>query len=111
VRNWREEKGEEMVLTICGQVTLKPEASHEELQNAKKEVESKGGKITHEFSLIKGFTYVDKPSPPPLCPSHALLRWPNADAYDSAELPDDLVSTFESNDKITVEKDAEVKTQ
>jgi hypothetical protein len=39
------------------------------------------------------------------------LRWPNADAYDSAELPDDLVSTFESNDKITVEKDAEVKTQ
>jgi hypothetical protein len=39
------------------QVTLKPEASPEELQNAKKEVESKGGKITHEFSLIKGFTY------------------------------------------------------
>jgi hypothetical protein len=68
VRNWREEKGEDMVLTICGQVTLKPEASHEELQNAKKEVESKGGKITHEFSLIKGFTYVDKPSPPPPMP-------------------------------------------
>ncbi|KAF9693223.1 hypothetical protein N0V95_008512 [Ascochyta clinopodiicola] len=65
-------------------VTLKPEASPEELQNAKKEVESKGGKITHEFSLIKGFT---------------------------AELPDDLVSTFESNDKITVEKDSEVTTQ
>ena len=39
-------------------VTLKPDASPEELQNAKKEVESKGGKITHEFKLIKGFTYV-----------------------------------------------------
>jgi hypothetical protein len=28
-----------------------------------------------------------------------------------AEIPDDAVSTLESNDKITVEKDAEVRTQ
>lgn len=40
------------------QVTLKPEASHEDFEKAKKDVESKGGKITHEFKLIKGFTYV-----------------------------------------------------
>ena len=40
------------------QVTLKPEASHEDFESAKKDVESKGGKITHEFKLIKGFTYV-----------------------------------------------------
>ncbi|KAH6629407.1 hypothetical protein C7974DRAFT_413209 [Boeremia exigua] len=65
-------------------VTLKPEASPEDFEQAKKDVEAKGGKITHEFKLIKGFT---------------------------AELPDDLVSTFESNDKITVEKDSEVTTQ
>ncbi|KAJ8114145.1 hypothetical protein OPT61_g3906 [Boeremia exigua] len=65
-------------------VTLKPEASPEDFEQAKKDVEAKGGKITHEFKLIKGFT---------------------------AELPDDLVSTFESNDKITVEKDGEVTTQ
>jgi uncharacterized protein YbaP (TraB family) len=29
----------------------------------------------------------------------------------SAELPDDLVSTFESSEHVTVEKDSEVKTQ
>jgi hypothetical protein len=38
------------------QVTLKPEASPEDFAQAKKDVESKGGKITHEFKLIKGFT-------------------------------------------------------
>ncbi len=43
------------------QVTLKPEASPEDFEQAKKDVESKGGKITHEFKLIKGFTYVLSP--------------------------------------------------
>lgn len=49
------------------QVTLKPEASPEDFEQAKKDVESKGGKITHEFKLIKGFTYVLRPVslPPP----------------------------------------------
>jgi hypothetical protein len=65
-------------------VTLNPDASHEKLQEAKDQVTDKGGKITHEFSLVKGFT---------------------------AELPDDLVSTFESSEHVTVEKDSEVKTQ
>jgi hypothetical protein len=35
----------------------------------------------------------------------------DANTKDSAEIPDDSVSTLESNDKITVEKDSEVKTQ
>ena len=43
---------------MSAQVTLKPEASPEDFEQAKKDVEAKGGKITHEFKLIKGFTYV-----------------------------------------------------
>ena len=46
------------------QVTLKPDASPEDFEQAKKDVESKGGKITHEFKLIKGFTYVPRLSLP-----------------------------------------------
>ncbi|KAF1836422.1 hypothetical protein BDW02DRAFT_566999 [Decorospora gaudefroyi] len=65
-------------------ITLKKDAPKEELEAAKKHVTDQGGKIVHEFTLIKGFT---------------------------AEIPDDAVSTLESNDKITVEKDAEVHTQ
>lgn len=49
---------ERRLIRATGQVTLKPEASHEDFEKAKKDVESKGGKITHEFKLIKGFTYV-----------------------------------------------------
>ena len=48
------------------QVTLKPEASPEDFEQAKKDVESKGGKVTHEFKLIKGFTYVSTSAPEPL---------------------------------------------
>lgn len=57
------------------QVTLKPEASPEDFEQAKKDVESKGGKITHEFKLIKGFTYVLSPVPlPPPAPVVIVLR-------------------------------------
>ncbi|KAF2245501.1 hypothetical protein BU26DRAFT_568080 [Trematosphaeria pertusa] len=65
-------------------VTLKSGASPEQLENAKKQVQDQGGKVTHEFSLIKGFT---------------------------AEFPADKVHTLESNDHVTVEADSEVKTQ
>jgi hypothetical protein len=98
------------------QVTLKPEASPEDFEQAKKDVESKGGKITHEFKLIKGFTYVSpfsalSPGPTTHQPHHPKFGSLDTNTTPSAELPDDLVSTFESNDKITVEKDSEVTTQ
>jgi hypothetical protein len=65
------------------QVTLKPDASHEKLEEAKKQVTDKGGKITHEFSLIKGFTcvpasrqysYVILTLPAPSCPTTSSPR-------------------------------------
>ncbi|KAF2127605.1 hypothetical protein P153DRAFT_52284 [Dothidotthia symphoricarpi CBS 119687] len=65
-------------------VTLAKDAPHEELDKAKQHVKDQGGKIVHEFTLIKGFT---------------------------AEIPDDAVSTLSSNKHVTVEKDSEVKTQ
>jgi hypothetical protein len=40
------------------QVTLKENASPEELNKAKEKAKSDGGEIKHEFTLIKGFTYV-----------------------------------------------------
>lgn len=40
------------------QVTLAKDAPHEELEKAKQHVKDQGGKIVHEFTLIKGFTYV-----------------------------------------------------
>ncbi|TKA82038.1 hypothetical protein B0A49_00176 [Cryomyces minteri] len=65
-------------------VTLKDGADKKELENAKKTVTDQGGKVTHEFKLIKGFT---------------------------AEFPADKVHTLSTNDHITVENDGEVKTQ
>ncbi|PSN71288.1 hypothetical protein BS50DRAFT_570681 [Corynespora cassiicola Philippines] len=65
-------------------VTLKSGASPDELEAAKKKVTDQGGKITNEFTLIKGFT---------------------------AEFPPDKVSALETNEHITVEADSEVKTQ
>ncbi|KAH8723625.1 hypothetical protein GQ44DRAFT_303087 [Phaeosphaeriaceae sp. PMI808] len=65
-------------------VTLAKDASHDELDKAKQHVKDQGGKIVSEFTLIKGFT---------------------------ADIPDDAVSTLQSNDKITVEADGVVKTQ
>ncbi|KAI4630875.1 hypothetical protein J4E83_002399 [Alternaria metachromatica] len=65
-------------------VTLKDSAPKEELDNAKQHVIEQGGKITNEFTLIKGF---------------------------SAEIPDDVVTTLSSNEHVNVEADGEVKTQ
>ncbi|KAF2659571.1 hypothetical protein K491DRAFT_775515 [Lophiostoma macrostomum CBS 122681] len=64
-------------------ITLK-DASKDDIEKAKQDVRDKGGEIVSEFSLIPGFT---------------------------AKFDDEHVATFEQNDKITVEKDAEVKTQ
>lgn len=38
-------------------VSLKDGASKDQLEAAKKQVTDQGGKITHEFKLVKGFTY------------------------------------------------------
>ncbi|MCJ1359910.1 MAG: hypothetical protein MMC33_009913 [Icmadophila ericetorum] len=65
-------------------VTLKPDASPAELEKAKESATSSGGKITDEFTLIKGF---------------------------AVEYPDDHAGVLESNEHVTVEKDSEVKTQ
>ncbi|KAJ4353658.1 uncharacterized protein N0V89_005388 [Didymosphaeria variabile] len=65
-------------------VTLKSGASPEELDKAKQKVQDQGGKITNEFTLIKGFT---------------------------AEFPEDKVGALETNEHLTVEADSEVKTQ
>ncbi|KAA8611703.1 peptidase inhibitor i9 protein [Pyrenophora tritici-repentis] len=62
-------------------ITLKKDAPQEQLDAAKKHVTDQGGKIVNEFTLIKGFT---------------------------AEIPDDAVTTLESNEHVTVEKDAEM---
>jgi hypothetical protein len=41
-------------------VTLKENANEAELDKAKEQSKQQGGEIKHEFSLIKGFTYVPR---------------------------------------------------
>ncbi|KAJ9660109.1 hypothetical protein H2198_002806 [Neophaeococcomyces mojaviensis] len=65
-------------------VTLKENASAQELDKAKQKAKDQGGEIKHEFTLIKGFT---------------------------VEFPDDKVGVLSTNDDIHVEQDGEVKTQ
>ncbi|KAF2279348.1 uncharacterized protein EI97DRAFT_455607 [Westerdykella ornata] len=65
-------------------VTLKKGASKEDVEAAKKKAVDQGGKITNEFTIIPGFT---------------------------VEFPEDKVSVLESDENLTVEKDAEVRTQ
>ncbi|KAF2456222.1 hypothetical protein BDY21DRAFT_348269 [Lineolata rhizophorae] len=65
-------------------VTLKEGASPDQLDAAKKAVADQGGKVVHEYKLIKGFT---------------------------AEFPPDAVHTMKTNEHITVEADQEVRTQ
>jgi hypothetical protein len=65
-------------------ITLKPDAPHEELENAKKVAQEQGGTIKHEFTLIKAFT---------------------------VEFPEEQVGILESNPHVHVEKDQEVKIQ
>nr|OQO16330.1 hypothetical protein B0A51_16028 [Rachicladosporium sp. CCFEE 5018] len=65
-------------------VSLKEGASPDQLESAKKQVTDQGGKIEHEFKLVKGFT---------------------------ASFPADKVHSLSSNEHINVEADGEVKTQ
>jgi len=65
-------------------VTLKDGADASMLQAAKQKAIDQGGKINHEFTLIKGFV---------------------------VEIPDDKVSVLETDDHVHVERDGEVKTQ
>ncbi|RMY62144.1 hypothetical protein D0863_11056 [Hortaea werneckii] len=66
------------------QVSLKEGASADQLDAAKKQCSDQGGKIVHEFKLVKGFT---------------------------AEFPADKVHTLSSNEHINVEDDKQVTTQ
>ncbi|KAM0709217.1 hypothetical protein Q7P35_003254 [Cladosporium inversicolor] len=65
-------------------VSLKDGASADQLEAAKKQVTDQGGKIEHEFKLVKGF---------------------------SASFPEDKVHTLSSNEHIEVENDGKVSTQ
>ncbi|KAI1330854.1 hypothetical protein F5Y16DRAFT_395819 [Xylariaceae sp. FL0255] len=66
-------------------VTCKEDATPEQVAEAKKHAESQGGKITHEYNLIKGF---------------------------AVSFPQDSVSTLESHEHVKgVELDQEMKTQ
>ncbi|KAL2219576.1 hypothetical protein M432DRAFT_639161 [Thermoascus aurantiacus ATCC 26904] len=65
-------------------VTLKKDASPEELEKAKEHAKANGGVIKHEYTLIKGFT---------------------------VEYPDDQVNVLQTNEHVHVEQDGEVKTQ
>ncbi|RMY35420.1 hypothetical protein D0866_04619 [Hortaea werneckii] len=83
------------------QVSLKEGASADQLDAAKKQCSDQGGKIVHEFKLVKGFTYNDTE-----------IR---ADkvffAHIRAEFPADKVHTLSSNEHINVEDDKQVTTQ
>lgn len=64
-------------------VTCKDDATPEQVAAAKKHATDQGGKIGHEYTLIKGF---------------------------SVEFPEDAVQTLESHEHVkAVEKDQEMK--
>ncbi|KAH7242482.1 hypothetical protein BKA59DRAFT_514002 [Fusarium tricinctum] len=66
-------------------ITCKDDATDEQVQAAKQHAKDQGGKITHEYSLIKGF---------------------------ACEFPSDAVNTLESHEHVkTVEEDGKMTTQ
>ncbi|TGJ86879.1 hypothetical protein E0Z10_g1898 [Xylaria hypoxylon] len=66
-------------------ITCKSEASADQVAEAKQHAKDQGGKITHEYNLIKGF---------------------------AVEFPADKITTLESHEHVkAVELDQEVKTQ
>ncbi|KAL1998990.1 hypothetical protein VTN02DRAFT_5224 [Thermoascus thermophilus] len=65
-------------------VTLKKDASPEELEKVKEQAKANGGVIKHEYTLIKGFT---------------------------VEYPEDQVNVLQTNEHVHVEQDGEIKTQ
>ncbi|KAI6892008.1 hypothetical protein KC318_g12908 [Hortaea werneckii] len=87
-------------------VSLKEGASADQLDAAKKQCSDQGGKIVHEFKLVKGFT-------------HRFPKWNDTEnradkvffAHIRAEFPADKVHTLSSNEHINVEDDKQVTTQ
>lgn len=79
-------------------MTLKENASPEELKKARDTAVDQGGKVTHEFTLIKAFTLV----------YHRMMTF--LTSY-RVEYPEGHTSILSSNDNISVEQDGEVKTQ
>ncbi|KAI0394347.1 hypothetical protein F5Y17DRAFT_457985 [Xylariaceae sp. FL0594] len=70
---------------IANLVTLKDDATDEQVAQTKQQVKDQGGKITKEYTIIKGF---------------------------AVEYPDDSVVTLEEHPHVqSVEADQEVKTQ
>ncbi|KAI0593098.1 hypothetical protein F4809DRAFT_596586 [Biscogniauxia mediterranea] len=66
-------------------VTCNPDATPEQVAAAKKHAQDQGGKITHEYNLIKGF---------------------------AVSFPQDSITTLESHEHVkAVELDGEMKTQ
>ncbi|KAI1501018.1 hypothetical protein F5X99DRAFT_384169 [Biscogniauxia marginata] len=66
-------------------VTCNPDATPEQVAAAKKHATDQGGKITHEYNLIKGF---------------------------AVSFPEDSIATLESHEHVkAVELDGEVRTQ
>ncbi|KAG8414324.1 hypothetical protein J3459_014831 [Metarhizium acridum] len=64
-------------------VTCKDDATEDQIKAAKQHALDQGGKITHEYTLIKGF---------------------------AVSFPDDAIATLESNEHVkAVELDGEVK--
>lgn len=82
------------------QISLKDGASPEELEKAKQTVKDQGGSIKHEFTLIKGFTYVAS--------RYLLAIACLLERGDSAEFPADKITTLEKNPHLDVEQDKEV---
>ena len=87
-------------------MTLKDEATPDQVKEAKKHATDQGGKITHEYTLIKAFAYA----------SHDLLALArtktNLSCQSRVSFPEDAVQTLESNEHVKlVEKDQEVRTQ
>ncbi|RMX79631.1 hypothetical protein D0869_08161 [Hortaea werneckii] len=103
-------------------VSLKEGASADQLDAAKKQCSDQGGKIVHEFKLVKGFTYVTpirSGTIPRQYSRHRFPKWNDTEnradkvffAHIRAEFPADKVHTLSSNEHINVEDDKQVTTQ
>ncbi|RBR22803.1 uncharacterized protein FIESC28_04366 [Fusarium coffeatum] len=76
---------QELSADIFFQVCCKDDASTDQVESAKQHAQDQGGKITHEYSLIKGF---------------------------AVEFPEDCIQTLENHEHVkTVEEDGTMTTQ
>jgi hypothetical protein len=83
---------------------------------AKEHARNNGGIIRHEYSLIKGFTYVATVyalslRPPRLHAATPAAIGPADIESRSVEYPDDQVQVLESTEHLHIEQDGEVRTQ